>query len=630
MNGGKIMSGLGKEFERISGLITRDSESEWTPDDSDEFEFPEGRSAFQDAEKSVSDELKHIITRVERLISRSILLKAYRFDEDDLLMIAEIWHRTMTQGEQDFSMKDICAMRNEPKGDPEGHLACVANLIDREIITAPHLHDHDFHYDPRSLYSTDLRLNGLLWNLILGKDPLRQVGRVFGKAKAKNAVGAVLKMIDALYLHYPELNDSSTVASGVFYGGSVNVALDVYIDKLDDLSDPVWKAFKTKHRLNRFWQKCLLLIHYHNRFRASEPSAAEIASLLASSCRERLRIIEMLEGDNVLAQKGLINPKIPIFHAYQMELTDAAGNELHGKVSIKQEQSAKTDRLLEMSSYLSRINPSQTLEQLILDSQTKGIITSVISRLQNPNQESFAQWGLVGASLSSDPDIQHGCNILLHGVPGTGKTFIAGVIANALQRCLIQINANSIRGMFYGETEKQAREMFQEMRALAKQISPVFLLNEGDQLIHRRMRSAERSVDHTENTIQSIFLEEMESFPGIIIVTTNLCAEMDNAMSRRFHYKLEIKVPDREARMALWELHLPGSIPGAEAIPLADLAKDYPFTGGQIRLVVQNACHEAYLRGQDARLTLEDLHKYAILECGSSFEQHTRAIGFAW
>jgi len=40
-------------------------------------------------------------------------------------------------------------------------------------------------------------------------------------------------------------------------------------------------------------------------------------------------------------------------------------------------------------------------------------------------------------------------------------------------------------------------------------------------------------VDHAENTIQSIFLEEMESFPGNIIVTTNLCAEMDVAMSRQ-------------------------------------------------------------------------------------------------
>jgi hypothetical protein len=76
---------------------------------------------------------------------------------------------------------------------------------------------------------------------------------------------------------------------------------------------------------------------------------------------------------------------------------------------------------------------------------------------------------------------------------------------------------------------------------------------------HFLAQSAERSVDHAENTIQSIFLEEMESFPGNIIVTTNLCAEMDVAMSWHFHYKLEIRVPDREARMELRKLHLPGS-----------------------------------------------------------------------
>ena len=623
------MSVLGRELERIHVLKPRDTESEWAPDMDEEDEATEGRKVTADENTSTAGELRAGITRIEKLISRNPLLEAYQFDQDEFLMIAEIFHKAVQHGDLDFNMKDICEMLPNQKGGPEGRLGIVVNLIDREILTAPCLRDHDFHYDPRSLYSTYLRLNGLLWNLILGKDPLRHAGRIFSKAKSGDAVDALLKMIDGFYLHYPELNDNSMAEAGVCFGRSVNTALDAVIGKLDEANCPAWRSFKAKYRLSRFWLKCLLLIHYHNRYRDTEPAPEAIASLLAKNCQERLKYIALLGRHNVLAQKGLLNPRIPGCSSYQMELSDTAINNLHAGTQVAGTQSGIADQLLDRSSYLSRISPAQTLDQLIVDSQTKSILVSVINRLKNPRQESFATWGLVGASLSNDTAIQHGCNILLHGVPGTGKTFIAGVLANELKRYLIQINAGSIRGMFYGQTEKQARELFQEMRALAKQISPVFLLNEGDQLIHQRMESAVRSVDHAENTIQSIFLEEMESFPGIIIVTTNLCAEMDIAMSRRFHYKLEIRIPDREARMALWQLHLPDSIPGAGFIPLEGLAKDFHFTGGQISLVVQNACHEAFLRGKGAKLTLEDLYRYARLESGSSFEQRKQPLGFA-
>ena len=621
------MSGLVKYLERIHVSKPQDNECEWAPEVSEDDELTKDQMPGFDEEKSIARDLKASIARIESLISRNPLLAAYRFDQNELMLIAEICHRSIEHGDQDFNMKDICDMMPDRKRGTEGRLNCVIDLIDREILTAPCLRDHDFHYDPRSLYGTYLRLNGLLWNLIQGKDPLQHAGRIFCKAKSGDAINTLLKMIDAFFLHYPELDDSSPAEAGVCFGRSVNIALDAFLARLEESTDPIWKA--SKHRLNRFWQKSLLLIHYLNQYRNTEPSPEVIASLLAHDCRERLTYVDLLGRNNLLAQKGLLNPRIPGFSNYGMELTDDANTLLHGKAKVSKAQASKTEQLLDSSPYMNRISPAQTLEQLIVDSQTKSIIVSVINRLKNPRQESFAEWGLVGASLTSDPDIQHGCNILLHGVPGTGKTFIAGVFANELQRSLIQINANSIRGMFYGESEKQAREMFQEMRTLAKSQSPVFLLNEGDQLIHQRMASAQRSVDHAENTIQSIFLEEMESFPGIIIVTTNLCAEMDVAMSRRFHYKLEIRVPDREARMALWQLHLPGSIPGAKSIPLQGLAKDFHFTGGQIRLVVQNACHEAFLRGKGAKLTLDDLYRYARLENGSSFEERKQPLGFA-
>jgi SpoVK/Ycf46/Vps4 family AAA+-type ATPase len=202
------------------------------------------------------------------------------------------------------------------------------------------------------------------------------------------------------------------------------------------------------------------------------------------------------------------------------------------------------------------------------------------------------------------------------------------VLAKELDRPLIMINANNIREMFYGSTEKRARALFREMRLITKEANPVFLLNEGDQLIHKRGGDMERSADATENAIQSIFLEEMETFPGILVVTSNLVQNLDPAMSRRFHYKLEIPAPDQTCRLKLWKLHLPATIPGAADLDLESLAGEFPFTGGQIRIVVQNACHAAFSRGSQAKLTRDDLYRYSLLEFGSSFETQSKVIGF--
>lgn len=168
------------------------------------------------------------------------------------------------------------------------------------------------------------------------------------------------------------------------------------------------------------------------------------------------------------------------------------------------------------------------------------------------------------------------------------------------------------------------------MREIIKSVSPapVFLLNEGDQLIHSRSTGKNGSADSAENTIQSIFLEELETFPGILIVTTNLVENMDIAMSRRFHYKLELCMPDRESQEKLWRLHLPASIPGAGEIDTIYLANEFCLTGGEIRIIVQNACYQAMMRGEQGKLMLDDLYKFALIEANGSFEQPIKKIGF--
>jgi SpoVK/Ycf46/Vps4 family AAA+-type ATPase len=159
---------------------------------------------------------------------------------------------------------------------------------------------------------------------------------------------------------------------------------------------------------------------------------------------------------------------------------------------------------------------------------------------------------------------------------------------------------------------------------------PVFLINEADQLIYSREKKASYT-SKVENKIQNIILQEMENFAGILILTTNMDQMIDEAYFRRFNLKMRFNLPDYECRRQLWALHLSPNIPGYQNIDINYLAKHYEFTGGQISLVIQNACTEAIVRkGKKRELTMEDLIRYSDLELPWQKEKvnDKKSIGF--
>jgi cell division protease FtsH len=58
--------------------------------------------------------------------------------------------------------------------------------------------------------------------------------------------------------------------------------------------------------------------------------------------------------------------------------------------------------------------------------------------------------------------------MLLSGLPGTGKTFLAAVIASEANLPFIYIDASSLRGMFWGMTELMIMKLFRDARGLAR------------------------------------------------------------------------------------------------------------------------------------------------------------------
>jgi hypothetical protein len=163
------------------------------------------------------------------------------------------------------------------------------------------------------------------------------------------------------------------------------------------------------------------------------------------------------------------------------------------------------------------------------------------------------------------------------------------------------------------------------MRQLHEKIAPVFLLNEGDSLMHCRNTFITATVDSEENALQSVISGRIGNFPRNFNSNYQFEREnLDYAIFRRFRYKLEIPVPDYDCRLKLWNLHLNEKIPGSAKIDLTSLAQEFSLTGGEIRNVVLNACHHLISNPDLKELTYDILYYYARMESSSNLDKRNK------
>ena len=151
-------------------------------------------------------------------------------------------------------------------------------------------------------------------------------------------------------------------------------------------------------------------------------------------------------------------------------------------------------------------------------------------------------------------------------------------------------------------------------------LAPILLFNEADAILGTRMEGAVKSVDRMENSVQNILLQEMESFEGIMIATTNLLGNLDPAFERRFLFKIRFSRPELEPRALIWKSQFP-SLTDDEARLIAG---EFPFSGGQIENVVRKYTIDGILSGEEGGY--DALRQYCREE--SVGRQTARKIGF--
>ncbi len=218
-----------------------------------------------------------------------------------------------------------------------------------------------------------------------------------------------------------------------------------------------------------------------------------------------------------------------------------------------------------------------------------------------------------------------GVAILFHGLPGTGKTAAVDMIAKATGRSVYHVDIAASKTCWFGESEKLFKKIFTDYRKMCEteERKPILLFNEADALFSKRrdVGAGSDNCAQTENALQNILLEELETLDGILIATTNMCDNFDTAFERRFLFKVQFGQPNTDAKRAIWKSKL--SWLTEEDCDL--LAKKYNMSGGEIDNIVRKSMMEEVLTGN--RPTL------AMLEAWCRGEKLARkggnAIGFA-
>ncbi|ORU92381.1 MAG: hypothetical protein A6F72_04740 [Cycloclasticus sp. symbiont of Poecilosclerida sp. N] len=136
--------------------------------------------------------------------------------------------------------------------------------------------------------------------------------------------------------------------------------------------------------------------------------------------------------------------------------------------------------------------------------------------------------------------------LLLHGIPGTGKSKLAGNLAASLGLPLITARADALISSYLGSTSKNIRSLLEYARS-----EPcVLFLDEFDAIA--KARDDKNEIGELKRVVVSLLQNIDNLGDTILVAATNHVHLLDPAIGRRFHYKMELKAPTEEVRFQIF------------------------------------------------------------------------------
>lgn len=234
-----------------------------------------------------------------------------------------------------------------------------------------------------------------------------------------------------------------------------------------------------------------------------------------------------------------------------------------------------------------RITTPLDWDDLVLAPDVHDEIDAILAWIRH-SRTILQDWGLGRA-------LKPGYRSLFYGPPGTGKTLTATLIGKEVDADVYRIDLSMVVSKYIGETEKNLAQVFDQ----AQTRDWILFFDEADALFGKRTETSSANDRHANQEI-SYLLQRVEDFPGVVILATNLRANIDEAFARRFQSLVYFPMPDTDQRLQLWEGALGHRCPLADDVDLVRLAREHELAGGAIANVVRHAAISALRRDRKA------------------------------
>ncbi|MBF0380771.1 MAG: ATP-binding protein [Magnetococcales bacterium] len=259
------------------------------------------------------------------------------------------------------------------------------------------------------------------------------------------------------------------------------------------------------------------------------------------------------------------------------------------------------------------ITTNYSWNELILEKTTRDEVEDILAWIQHEK--------LLMDGWKLKKRLKPGYRSLFYGPPGTGKTMTASLLGKTTGLCVYRIDLAKIVSKYIGETEKNLASLFDH----AQRKDWILFFDEAESLFSSRTESRS-SNDRFANQQTSYLLQRIEDFPGVVLLATNMRAQLDDAMTRRFQSIIHFPMPNEETRLKLWQdnfVDKPYTL--ASDVDFRQLAKDHTLSGGSIINVLRYACIKAVKRGENELTTRDLLHgvQKEMQKEGKSFKHNT-------
>ncbi|KAK0721912.1 hypothetical protein B0T26DRAFT_749375 [Lasiosphaeria miniovina] len=141
-----------------------------------------------------------------------------------------------------------------------------------------------------------------------------------------------------------------------------------------------------------------------------------------------------------------------------------------------------------------------------------------------------------------------GLFILLHGVPGVGKTATVEAIAQTHNKPLFKITCGDL-----SLTPEQVESSLGSIFRLANSWDCILLMDEVDTFFSQRSKG---DAAMTKNALVSVFLRILDYYTGILFMTTNRVGALDEAFRSRIHYNIFYPPLSQQQAREIWEINL--------------------------------------------------------------------------